>query len=105
MDELLLTLLILTHRHFLLLLLLPHYGLNLAVEFHIDLISSKLHLKMDQPCEVLHFVEFWVDFDELLVDVVDYEDGRVFYGLLKDYLEVVLDEEIDDLQVLAEPQH
>lgn len=50
-------------------------------------------------------MEFGVDADELGVDVVYCEDGWVIYGLLEDYLEVVFDEQVEDVKVLAEPQH
>ena len=104
MDELLLTQLVLAHRRLLLLLLLPHDALDLPVQLHIGLVARELHLQMAQPSEGLQLGQLVVDLEELLVDVVDDEDGRVFDGLLEDQLQVVLYEQADDLQVLAEPQ-
>ena len=103
MDELLLTQLVLAHRRLLLLLLLPHDALDLAVQLHVGLVAHELHLQIAQPSEGLQLEQLVVDLEELLVDVVDYEDRRVFDGLLEDQLQVVLYEQPDDLQVLAEP--
>lgn len=86
MDELLLALLILTHGCLLLLLLLAHNRLNLAIQLHIHLITDELHLKMDQSRKGLQFWQLVVDLQQLLVDVIDYEDGRMLYGLLQDHL-------------------